>query len=241
MDRAGNSLEPNEESGSTRFVIELTDEAASSWQNPENKFDVNADGLVTGLDALLIINRLLLGQAGQLPPVAIVPPYLDVSGDGNLSPLDVLQIFNFLATSSAAPSAAPATATPTPAVADTSDQNDAQIDTLAAIAQPIDTTSGATETVADGGADLVSFGLSIDASTASASTLQSDAGGMAEPAPSTTTAVDSAVSSIGADTTQLDVFDKLWSEDDWEMDTDELDSLATEVAKEADYHPSVYE
>ena len=95
-DLAGNNLQPNEANGSTQFTIQLTDTATSTWQNPANKYDVNADGIVSGLDVLLIINRLLDGGAGPLPPVATVPPYLDVSGNGSLEPLDALQIINFL-------------------------------------------------------------------------------------------------------------------------------------------------
>ena len=56
--------------GATQFIIELADTAVSSWQNPRNKFDVNDNGIVAGLDVLLIINRLLAGQTGPLPLVA---------------------------------------------------------------------------------------------------------------------------------------------------------------------------
>ena len=95
-DVAGNAMQPNDPSGNTRFIIELTDTATSSWQNSTNKYDVNNDGIVSGLDVILIVNRLLAGQAGPLPVVPLVPPYIDVSGDGILSPLDALQIINFL-------------------------------------------------------------------------------------------------------------------------------------------------
>ncbi len=119
-DLAGNPLQPNNSSGATQFVIQLTDTATSSWQNPTNKYDVNGDGYVYPLDALIVINRILAGQAGQLPPTPIVPPYIDVSGDGILSPLDVLQVLNYLNAQAVAAVATPAVATPavaTPAVA----------------------------------------------------------------------------------------------------------------------------
>ena len=87
---------PTRPSGNTQFTIQLTDTATSPWQNPTNKYDVNADGIVSGLDVFRIINRLLDGQAGPLPLVPPVPPYLDVSGNGSLEPLDALQIINYL-------------------------------------------------------------------------------------------------------------------------------------------------
>jgi hypothetical protein len=110
-DLANNVLQPNEPSGATQFIVQFTDQLISPWQNPANKFDVNNDGHVSGLDALLIINRLLAGQGGVLPLAANVPPYIDVSGDGALSPLDALQVINFLNANPPSAGAAPAMAT----------------------------------------------------------------------------------------------------------------------------------
>ena len=60
--------------------------------NPRNHQDVNADGLVTPLDVLVIVNAL-----NRLP---LAPAsdglYLDVNGDGLLTPNDALQIVNYL-------------------------------------------------------------------------------------------------------------------------------------------------
>lgn len=71
--------------------------ATSDWQNPENRFDVNADTSVSALDALLIINELNTnGPRDLLTEVGSPPPYLDVSGDLFVSALDVLQVINFL-------------------------------------------------------------------------------------------------------------------------------------------------
>ncbi len=69
-----------------------------SWQNPDLIWDVTADGIVSPIDALLIINRLNEGQAGALgePNDLGVPPFLDVSGDGSLSPIDALLVINHL-------------------------------------------------------------------------------------------------------------------------------------------------
>ena len=74
------------------------------WQNPANPLDVNRDGEVTSLDAVIIlneINRLItppLTQAnGQMPPPVENPIYFyDVNSDGFLTAVDVLQIVNFL-------------------------------------------------------------------------------------------------------------------------------------------------
>ncbi|MBI2480584.1 MAG: hypothetical protein HYV60_18745 [Planctomycetia bacterium] len=56
------------------------------WQNEENTADANADGSVSPLDALVIINYINERGAGTLP----VPPptnivfYYDTNGDGSV-------------------------------------------------------------------------------------------------------------------------------------------------------------
>ncbi|MDA1055059.1 MAG: dockerin type I domain-containing protein [Planctomycetota bacterium] len=74
-----------------------------SYQNATNKRDVNNDGKVSPLDALLIINALNQHGAGELAemlPAAsqYMPPnaFLDVNGDGFMAPSDVLNVINFL-------------------------------------------------------------------------------------------------------------------------------------------------
>lgn len=86
-----------------------------TWMNPVEPFDVNGDNVVTSLDALLGINLIndLAGQAGievttdelALPDGTLVRPqsdlpgaarYFDVNGDGQVTPLDILHIINFL-------------------------------------------------------------------------------------------------------------------------------------------------
>jgi hypothetical protein len=93
------------------------------FQNALNRLDVTNDGFVAPIDALLIINYLnawrpIVGTTGHtnipLPPrtpefpspVPVLDPtgggvpgrgrYLDVDGDGFLSPLDILDVVNFL-------------------------------------------------------------------------------------------------------------------------------------------------
>ncbi|MEZ6079781.1 MAG: GEVED domain-containing protein [Pirellulaceae bacterium] len=57
--------------------------------------DVNRDGLVTPIDALLIINELNIAQ-GRLGRTTVNGHVLDVTGDGLLTPIDVLQVVNYL-------------------------------------------------------------------------------------------------------------------------------------------------
>jgi hypothetical protein len=72
--------------------------ARSPWQNPQHSRDVNGDGLVSPIDALLVINALNDKQAGGLPPADRQPaaPYVDVNGDGILAPVDALLVINAL-------------------------------------------------------------------------------------------------------------------------------------------------
>ncbi len=68
------------------------------WQNEANATDANADGSVSPVDALVIINYINEHGSGSLPvppPTAIVL-YYDTNGDGSVSPVDVLMIINLL-------------------------------------------------------------------------------------------------------------------------------------------------
>jgi hypothetical protein len=81
-------------------AFELTINAnPKPWQNPQNPFDVDADGDVVPLDALKVINYLNAVGIGPLPypTAAFSPPnYYDINGDNNVEPLDVLQLINYL-------------------------------------------------------------------------------------------------------------------------------------------------
>ncbi len=69
----------------------------SRWQNPQANLDVNADGAVSPIDVLLIINYLNAGNSSFLPGTGIIPePYLDPTGDELVTPQDVLAVINFL-------------------------------------------------------------------------------------------------------------------------------------------------
>jgi hypothetical protein len=75
-----------------------------TWRNPVDPLDVNNDGFVVPIDALVIINeladRVISSSTGLLPsppePPNLPPPFLDPTGDGFVSPLDALQVINFL-------------------------------------------------------------------------------------------------------------------------------------------------
>ena len=78
----------------------------NAFQNRGGQFDVNGNGFVTPLDALLIINTLRRNQNnpgsgafidldnGSRP--ANLPAFPDVNGDGRISPLDALLVINEL-------------------------------------------------------------------------------------------------------------------------------------------------
>ncbi len=74
-------------------VVPAVVEPSNPWQNLINQFDVNNNGEVTSLDALLIINRI--GVYGDfLPEENDTGVFYDVNGDGKLTSLDALQVIN---------------------------------------------------------------------------------------------------------------------------------------------------
>lgn len=69
----------------------------SPHQNSILSTDVNADGQVTPLDVLVVINSLARNGSGSLQGVNVpFKQYVDVNGDLDLTPIDVLQVINFL-------------------------------------------------------------------------------------------------------------------------------------------------
>ncbi|MCA9207337.1 MAG: tandem-95 repeat protein, partial [Planctomycetales bacterium] len=70
-------------------VATVTLSITNPFQNTSNRFDVNNDGEVSPIDALLVINHINRLGSGSLPPGFIPPPFVDVSGDGEVSPQDV--------------------------------------------------------------------------------------------------------------------------------------------------------
>jgi len=86
--------------------------------NPVEPLDVNGDGVIVPLDALLIINELNANGSHPLPDP---PPldwgrYIDTNSDGSVAPIDALLVINHLnantpASAEAEPDAAVAAAT----------------------------------------------------------------------------------------------------------------------------------
>ena len=78
------------------------EDLSSPWQNPSLAVDVNGDGRVAALDALLIINYLNTYGPGswtdQDPALGgeAAGFYPDVTGDGRITALDALQVINVL-------------------------------------------------------------------------------------------------------------------------------------------------
>ncbi|MDF1845470.1 MAG: dockerin type I domain-containing protein, partial [Rubripirellula sp.] len=79
----------------------VTSDAGPIWQNPINRFNVNADEQVSAIDALRVINFMARNPSGVLPNEQFDPPiYYDVNGDGTVTAIDALQVINFMARSS---------------------------------------------------------------------------------------------------------------------------------------------
>ncbi len=81
----------------------LVETGPADWQFAHqwkpNRLDVNADGHITPLDALLIIIWLNSEGPVLLDPVpggTQAPLFLDTSGDNAISPLDAVEVINFL-------------------------------------------------------------------------------------------------------------------------------------------------
>lgn len=69
------------------------------WQNSRNRYDINDDGFVVPGDVLIMINEINANGPRQLMPpttATLAPPYWDTSGDNFFSPLDILQVINFI-------------------------------------------------------------------------------------------------------------------------------------------------
>jgi hypothetical protein len=95
--------------------------SAQPWTNPDDAYDVNRDGDIVPLDALLIINELNNHvfsdtQTGLLPNPPVAPNlpdevgYVDADGDGYVAPRDALLIINRLNSLAAVPNRQPAAA-----------------------------------------------------------------------------------------------------------------------------------
>ena len=80
-------------------TLQVVDPNPSSWQNPHKACDVDNNGRVEPLDALVLINDINSNSARvlrELSPADLPYLFLDVDGNGQLSPGDVLEVINFL-------------------------------------------------------------------------------------------------------------------------------------------------
>jgi len=71
-------------------------QAAGSFTNSRDKADVDNDGFVSPIDALLIINRLNSGDTTLSSSPFAHAPFVDVNGDGSCAPIDALMVINYL-------------------------------------------------------------------------------------------------------------------------------------------------
>lgn len=74
-------------------------EGEAPFQNARNRMDVNNDGVVSPIDALLVLNRLNRGgegEGGNGSDGNGTQIFWDVNGDNRMSPIDALQVINFL-------------------------------------------------------------------------------------------------------------------------------------------------
>ncbi len=86
------------------FTLSVT-QNATAWQNVSNPVDVNNDGFVSPLDALLVINMIIASNNPLLlarqelvgvKPASTDFGFVDVNGDGFATAIDVLQVINHL-------------------------------------------------------------------------------------------------------------------------------------------------
>jgi Dockerin type I domain len=72
---------------------------SSPDMNSMNPLDVNNDGVVSPIDALLVINQINTGASDQLiisTFTVAVAPFLDVNGDRVVTPIDALLVINHI-------------------------------------------------------------------------------------------------------------------------------------------------
>ncbi|MFN9915611.1 MAG: dockerin type I domain-containing protein, partial [Pirellulaceae bacterium] len=70
---------------------------SSLYQNPANRYDVNNDGFVSPIDALIVINDINRSGVRDLGPTDFTPPpYIDVNGSSSVEPIDILQVINYI-------------------------------------------------------------------------------------------------------------------------------------------------
>lgn len=84
------------QSAATSFeVVEV-----NTWQNPLEPMDIDGNGQVEAVDALLVVNHINSNGPAELPiPRSVTGgfgPFLDPSGDNMVTPMDVMLVINFI-------------------------------------------------------------------------------------------------------------------------------------------------
>ncbi len=84
-------------SRTTTVSILIGNPAPPKHRNPAIGLDVNADGFISPIDALLVINFLNLnGPATAVGNIPDPPPYRDTNGDNFITSNDALLVINYL-------------------------------------------------------------------------------------------------------------------------------------------------
>ncbi|MFN9606128.1 MAG: tandem-95 repeat protein, partial [Planctomycetota bacterium] len=86
-------------SNEATVTITIGQALPSRYQNPANRMDVDADGFVSALDVLIIINLINSkgsGWNGSTSGLPGPPDYVDVDGDKFVTPLDVRDLINVI-------------------------------------------------------------------------------------------------------------------------------------------------
>ena len=101
IDRATYKVTDDQGLSSSNATIEiqvLDFSTAKPWNNVRRPFDVNDDGVVSPVDALLVINAINVRGSKTLPSSLAGATglfgFVDSSGDGTLAPIDALLVIN---------------------------------------------------------------------------------------------------------------------------------------------------
>jgi len=81
------------------MIVDAAMVSQKPWKNAIRPLDVDNNGVIAPLDALIVINRLNAQGAGPLPPPVASqspPPFYDPNGDNQVTALDALQVINHL-------------------------------------------------------------------------------------------------------------------------------------------------
>ena len=80
-------------------TVTITVATAYPWHNGIEPLNVSAEGGITPIDALMVINELNSEHKTDLPtdrPRPLTAPFLDVNRDGQVTPFDALLVINYL-------------------------------------------------------------------------------------------------------------------------------------------------